>query len=81
MTAAAIARSWFGLQAFNALDGCKELGVTAPEIGKLWAGCKKAGKLVKLGGGFYCGEISHKGKTIYVFNAFFMDMRNAFTVA
>ena len=67
------------LQAFNALDGCNELGVSATEIGNLWTGCKKAGKLVKLGGGFYCGQIDHEGKTIYVFNAFFMEMRNQFT--
>jgi hypothetical protein len=66
-------------QAFNALDGCKALGVTATEISNLYDAAKKAGKLVKLGGGFYCGQITHKGKTIYVFNAFFMNMREAFT--
>jgi len=66
-------------QAFNALDACKELGVSSDELAKLWAGCKKSGKLVKFGGGFYCGEVSHKGKTIYCFNGFFMDMRGAFT--
>jgi nucleoside diphosphate kinase len=66
-------------QAFNALDACKELNVSATELGKLYGACKKQGKLVKLGGGFYCAQITHKGKTIYCFNGFFMDMRNAFT--
>jgi nucleoside diphosphate kinase len=66
-------------KAFNALDGCKELGVDADKMNKLWAECKKANKLVKLGGGFYCGELNYNGKTIYVFNGFFMEMRAAYT--
>jgi hypothetical protein len=40
--------------------------VTATEISNLYDAAKKAGKLMKLGGGFYCGQITHKGKTIYV---------------
>merc|ERR1719181_444849 len=39
----------------------------------------KSGKLVKFGGGFYCGLVDLKGKQLYVFNAFFMTMRSAFT--
>jgi hypothetical protein len=39
-------------QALNALDGCKAPGVTATEISSLYDAAKKAGKLVKLGGGF-----------------------------
>jgi nucleoside diphosphate kinase len=66
-------------KAMNALDCCKELGIDGDEMAKLWAGCKKAGKLVKFGGGFYCGEIVAKGKTMYVFNGFFMQMRAGFT--
>jgi nucleoside diphosphate kinase len=66
-------------KAFNALDACAELGVDANALNKLWAGAKKADKLVKLGGGFYCGELTHGGKTIYVFNGFFMEMRAAYT--
>lgn len=38
-----------------------------------------AGNLVKLGGGFYCGLVNMNGKSKYVLNAFFMDMRNKFT--
>merc|ERR1712048_1203257 len=34
---------------------------------------------VKFGGGFYCGLVEGQGKKIYVFNAFFMSMRAAFT--
>jgi nucleoside diphosphate kinase len=59
----------------NALDACKELKVDAPGMAKLWGEAKKNNKLVKFGGGFYCAEI--KGK--YIFNGFFMEMRNAFT--
>lgn len=64
---------------FNALDACQQLGVKPAELNKLWAGAKKSDKLVKFGGGFYCGELTHKGKTIYVLNGFFMEMRDAFT--
>jgi hypothetical protein len=40
---------------YNALDGCAKLGITADQMDAQWALCKKAGKLVKFGGGFYCG--------------------------
>jgi len=67
-------------KAYNALDACEKLGLGAEEISSLWADCKKNNKLVKLGGGFYCGLVEAPGKEpIYVFNAFFMSMRNAFT--
>mmetsp|Transcript_3111 Transcript_3111/g.4797 ORF Transcript_3111/g.4797 Transcript_3111/m.4797 type:complete len:325 (+) Transcript_3111:66-1040(+) len=60
---------------FNALDACKHLGITADELDKAWGPAKK----VKFGGGFYCGLVSVPGKTpIYVFNGFFMSMRNKF---
>lgn len=47
-----------------------------------WGKAKKAGKLIKFGGGFYCGLIDTvEGKdAIYVFNAFFMSMRSKFCV-
>merc|ERR1711879_773943 len=64
---------------FNALDACKELGCDAEELNDAWGKAKKAGKLVKFGGGFYCGLVDLKGKQLYVFNAFFMTMRSAFT--
>lgn len=60
---------------FNALDACKELGITADELDKAWGPAKK----VKFGGGFYCGLVSVPGKKpIYVFNGFFMSMRSKF---
>jgi len=67
-------------KAYNALDGCAKLGLTPDEMDAQWGICKKSKKLVKLGGGFYCGLIEIKGKeSIYVFNGFFMSMRNKFT--
>jgi len=66
--------------AYNAMDACEKLGADADEMNKLWGDCKKNDKLVKLGGGFYAGLVEKAGKDpIYVFNGFFMSMRNAFT--
>lgn len=57
-----------------------ELQCTADELNKAWGECKNAGKLVKFGGGFYCGLVQVPGKTpMYVFNGFFMSMRSTFT--
>jgi len=65
---------------YNAMDGCAKLGITADEMDSQWAICKKAKKLVKFGGGFYCGLIEMEGQeSIYVFNGFFMSMRSKFT--
>jgi len=63
----------------NALDACKFFGCDAAELSKAWGESKSAGNLVKLGGGFYCGLVNMNGKSKYVLNAFFMDMRNKFT--
>jgi len=64
----------------NALDGCAALGITADEMDAQWGICKKAKKLIKFGGGFYCGLIEIEGKeSYYVFNGFFMSMRAKFT--
>jgi len=39
------------------------------------------GKLVKFGGGFYCGLVEIEGKEpVYIFNGFFMAMRSKFTM-
>jgi len=63
----------------NALDACKFFGCDAAQLAKAWGDSQKAGKLVKLGGGFYCGEVNMNGKSKYVLNAFFMSMRDKFT--
>lgn len=55
----------------------KELGVDLPGLDALWAKTNK----IKFGGGFYCGEIQRENdnkRSIFVFNAFFMTMRNNF---
>merc|ERR1719382_268460 len=49
---------------FNALDACKEFGCNAEELNAAWGASKKAGKLVKFGGGFYCGLVDLKGKLV-----------------
>jgi nucleoside diphosphate kinase len=63
-------------RAFNAIDARNELGVDTAGLDALWSNTNK----VKFGGGFYCGEIKREdGKpSIFVFNAFFMTMRNKF---
>ena len=42
---------------FNAVDGCKRLGIDGEKMDKVWATAKKGGELVKFGGGFYAGRI------------------------
>jgi len=67
---------------YNAMDACKVLDVDAAGLDKLWGQAKKDKRLVKFGGGFYCGKIDNvEGKeTIYSFNGFFMEMRSKFTM-
>ena len=65
----------------NAMDGCKALGLDADGLDAEWAKAKKAKKLVKFGGGFYCGLIEIEGnEPHWIFNGFFMSMRSKFTV-
>merc|ERR1712066_1081115 len=65
---------------FNAMDGCKHLGIDADQLDAAWAKAKAAKKLVKFGGGFYCGLVEVEGKEpVYIFNGFFMSMRSKFT--
>merc|ERR1719343_1477304 len=65
---------------FNAMDGCAKLGIDADALDAEWAKAKKDKKLVKFGGGFYCGLIEMDGKDpVYIFNGFFMSMRAKFT--
>merc|ERR1711934_741244 len=68
-----------GGRVFNALDACADLGIDAVEMDRQWGIHKKADKLIKFGGGFYCAHITIEGKEpCYVFNGFFMQMRNKY---
>jgi len=59
----------------NAMLACEKFGCTAQELDAAW----QAAKVVKFGGGFYCGLVSVKDQApLYVFNAFFMVMRSKF---
>jgi len=65
---------------FNAKQACENLGLDSEQLNTEWAKAKKANKLVKFGGGFYCGLIDTvEGKDpCYVMNGFFMSMRSNF---
>jgi hypothetical protein len=81
-----------GGKAYNALDACEYFGVDSEGINELWQAVAAEKKLVKLGGGFYCGlvsapaapaqeaagEVEEPKAPIYVFNGFFMSMRAKF---
>eukprot|EP01060_Flectonema_neradi_P030425 TRINITY_DN4421_c1_g1_i1.p1 TRINITY_DN4421_c1_g1~~TRINITY_DN4421_c1_g1_i1.p1 ORF type:complete len:348 (+),score=88.35 TRINITY_DN4421_c1_g1_i1:48-1091(+) len=64
---------------YNAKGACEKLGITEAELDKKWAAAKNDNKLIKFGGGFYCGLIPTDGEPMYVFNGFFMQMRSKFT--
>jgi len=42
---------------YNAVDGCEKLGIDGAMMDKRWAAAKKAGNLLKFGGGFYAGKL------------------------
>jgi hypothetical protein len=69
-------------RAFNALEFKKKFAAFSPEgaLDKAWDATSVDKKTrVKLGGGFYCGQIEVDGVKYYTFNAFFMTMRGKFT--
>jgi len=69
-------------RALNALEFKNKFGqYQAPgALDKAWdATDVKKNTRVKLGGGFYCGQIAVDGVKYYTFNAFFMTMRGKFT--
>lgn len=66
-------------RAVNATEACKRLECNSEELEVLWRACEPAGKVVKFGGGFYCGLLEKEGKDpVYSFNCFFTAMRNKF---
>merc|ERR1719461_2246473 len=61
--------------AYNAIDGAAKLGMNATELELAWRDAKKKyDACIKFGGGFYCSKI----QDIYIFNGFFMSMRNKY---
>ena len=63
-------------RACNAMEACVRFKCSPEELDEAWGQAKK---VVKFGGGFYCGLVSVKGQPgLYVFNAFFMTMRSKF---
>jgi nucleoside diphosphate kinase len=42
---------------FNAVDACKHLGIDGEQMDRVWGKTKKAGDMVKFGGGFYAARI------------------------
>lgn len=65
----------------NAMDALEKFGVDVPTLNAAWVEAQAAKKLVKLGGGFYCGLVTVGEQQLYVLNAFFMTMRQKFTSA
>jgi len=66
-------------KALNAKQCCEKFEIDADALDKMWGEAKKAKKLVKFGGGFYCAELTKEGTgTFYVFNGFFMTMRSTY---
>lgn len=69
-------------RAFNALDGAKELGVDGTGLEGEWRKAKKErDACIKFGGGFYCSQFAPKNANIYIFNGFFMSMREKYVAA
>lgn len=72
-------------RACNAMQACERFGIDGKELEEIWRACEKNNKVIKFGGGFYCGLINtsmnvmHGIDGLYVFNAFFMNMRSRFT--
>ena len=61
------------------MDACERFGLDSEGLEKAWRLCEPKDKVVKFGGGFYCGLVEVEGKDpLYVFNAFFMSMRSKF---
>lgn len=66
-------------RAYNAKGYAAHRNWTPDELDKENFKTKKAGLIEKFGGGFYCAQFDNEGVKEYVFNGFFMAMRNKFT--
>jgi len=67
-------------RAVYAMEACADFDCTPDELNEAWRQAEKEKKVVKFGGGFYCGLLSvgDTKPSLYVFNAFFMSMRSKF---
>ena len=62
---------------FSFQGACEYFGLDSEGLNTEWAKAKKGGKLVKFGGGFYCGLIDTvEGREIRVFTEYFRTMLN-----
>jgi nucleoside diphosphate kinase len=67
---------------YNAMEASKKLNKDGAALEQEWRKAKKT--VCKFGGGFYCGKLplpcedGEEGGEIFVFNAFYMSMRDAF---
>lgn len=43
---------------FNAVDACRALDLSGPQMDLYWGNAKKQDLLVKFGGGFYAGKVT-----------------------
>jgi len=65
--------------ALNARDACKRFQVDAAVLGSMWNKAKEDGHFAKFGSGFYCAKIERPGTSAaFVFNGFFMEMREKY---
>jgi len=65
---------------FTASDACAKLKVDGDGLAKLWQVAVDDGRVIKFGHDFHCGKIKPaEGEPLYVFNGYFMSMREAFT--
>lgn len=65
--------------ALNAKQASEKFGTNATELEAAW----RAGEVVKFGGGFYCSKMTSPAGEgpFYVFNGFFMSMRDKYVAA
>ena len=63
----------------NALDAAGRFECDVETLDSAWRQAEKDGKMIKFGGGYYCAHVFVDDKPpLYVFNAFFMNMRAKF---
>eukprot|EP00929_Paragymnodinium_shiwhaense_P123720 TRINITY_DN9791_c0_g1_i3.p1 TRINITY_DN9791_c0_g1~~TRINITY_DN9791_c0_g1_i3.p1 ORF type:complete len:1799 (-),score=467.66 TRINITY_DN9791_c0_g1_i3:356-5752(-) len=64
--------------AYNASDACRDYDMSVLDLATLWTKAREQKKVVKLGAGYYCGQLEVNGKQIYVINGFFLAVRSEY---